>query len=358
MDADNVKSVIHRMTAAARAGYDARAMSPAKALRLSLSKAADDRFRLPLTVTTVEQRALRADEIAGCIGQDDLIALVDSDTGARGAVLLDMQVLSALIEQQTTGRVRSGPVESRPLTRTDAAIAAPMIDALLKGHDDRMTGSIAGYEALGLRFGDRMPDARSLCLALDGGRYDMFQIAVTIENGARTGAVTVLLPRPAPCDENPSDQSEARPDGAGLAENAMSAPLVLNAVVARLSLPLDTVCALEAGAILPLEQSDLAAIRLLGTQGHVVAKVRLGKLNGWRAVRFTDDATAAATRPAAGPDPADTTPERKNDAPEPPAQQPHANESAPQSRLTAPDSTATAASPRPGDDAVPAADTT
>ena len=60
MTAQDTASVIHRKARAARDGSDRAGMSPAKALRLSLARAADTLFDLALTVATVEQRACRS----------------------------------------------------------------------------------------------------------------------------------------------------------------------------------------------------------------------------------------------------------------------------------------------------------
>ena len=61
------------------------------------------------------------------------MVLLDGPCGARGAVRIDTALLAALIEMQTTGRVTGRAFGGRAVTRTDAAIAAPLIDAALAG---------------------------------------------------------------------------------------------------------------------------------------------------------------------------------------------------------------------------------
>ncbi len=51
----DTSSIIHRKARVGREGFDARAMSPSKALRLSLAKSAETLFELALSVITVEQ---------------------------------------------------------------------------------------------------------------------------------------------------------------------------------------------------------------------------------------------------------------------------------------------------------------
>lgn len=308
MDHKGTKSVVHRMAEAGRDGFDARAMSPSKALRLSLAKAADTLFGLALKVTTVEQRRVSAAELEGAVGGDGLISLLDGRAGACGAIVLDLAFLSAIIEMQTMGRVRPAVPEPRPLTRTDAAIAAPLIDALLEGYDVQMLGVDPDHRALDLRFGDKMENARGLALTLEGAGHDMFRISADIDNGAKSGCVTVLLPMTA--SPGPRAAAGAPPGKAAgrIRDAAMTAPVALDAVVARIRLPLRELCALEVGACLPVDRDMLEKTQLLATRGHWVADVKLGQMNGWRAVRLTSGPArpAQAAPPDAPGRPADS----------------------------------------------------
>lgn len=280
------KSIIHRMAQVARDGYDARAMTPSKALRLSLAKTADRLFELPLVITTVEQQTLPVRDVRAMPGEDGLIVLLDGKKGRRGALVLDFQILAAVIEVQTLGSVRRNAAESRPVTRTDAAMAAPLIDALMEGFDAQMSGGLSEYEPLELGFGDRMADMRSLCLALDAPAYELFQISVDIADGAKAGVLSALLPvvpRPNGTAKG-KDMTGGRPPV--LEDSAMNAPVILDAVIARLRLPLHQVCALKPGTELEFGVEKLEKTQLLGAEGHVVTEVRLGQLGGWRAVRI------------------------------------------------------------------------
>jgi len=60
-------SVIRRKTRAAREGADSRVISPVRALRLALARAAETLLDLPLVVATVEQRRVEAAEVEAAL---------------------------------------------------------------------------------------------------------------------------------------------------------------------------------------------------------------------------------------------------------------------------------------------------
>ena len=285
MDTQGEHSVIHRKAQVARDEFDAREMSPAKALRLSLAKSADRLFDLALTVSTVEQIRLAQTGIEAEFGEPGLLVLLDGKEGARGALKLDLQFLTALIEVQLMGKVRPGEVARRPVTRTDAAIAAPLVDALLAGFDENQQEAMAGHVAGGFRFGDLIEDGRTLSLALNQPEYDLFRLTADLGPGAKTGTLSLVLPlQPLPKQKNDAETTSGLK--AKLEQNAMNAPVTLDAVMGRMSLPLNRICAWQPGTIVPLSPDALAETELLGAKGHVVARVRLGQLNGFRAVRL------------------------------------------------------------------------
>ena len=313
METQGKTSVIQRKTRAAREGDDPRVMSPARALRLSLSRAADTLFDLALTVATVEQRRVEADEIETALGEEGLFVLLDGAAGTRAAMRLDPGLLAGLIEVQTTGVVRSGAVRPRVPTRTDAAMAAPLIDALLDGFEAEMAEGVAGHVAHGFRFGDRMDDPRTLALALTAPEFDAFRLTVDLGPGLRTGLLDLLLPTaPPPARRGgPAGQAggaQGRAKGAGpeasadLATVALAAPAVLDAVLARLTVPLSEAMAFRVGERLVIPRESLGAAQLVATGGHVVAEGRLGRREGWRALRL--GAPQSRVAPAPGPAPA------------------------------------------------------
>jgi flagellar motor switch protein FliM len=291
-------TVIHKKARHARAGADARGMSPSKALRLALERACDGRLRLPLAVRAVEQRRVPRAELEQMAGADCLLLLIEGQGVAPGVVLVDRATVQALVEVQTVGAVRSSPPPNRPFTNTDAAIAAPLVDATLEGYDGRMADAPEAPRRAGYRFADRVADARALTLVLEEPAYELFRLTCDIGPGARTGELTVALP--------PAALAPPAPTGAGaaaarfdLSELAMTAPVTLDAVLDRVELPLSRVMELAPGMAVPVDAGAIARTELVAARGHVAAVVRLGQMNGFRAVRLCDGAEPAAAPAAA-----------------------------------------------------------
>lgn len=285
MDSREHISVMRRKAGAARDGGGGRAMSAAKALRLALAQAADAQFDLAVTVATVEQMRVSPGEIASRMAGEGLLLLLDGTGGARAALRLDPQVLAALIEVQTTGGVRPGPARPRPATPTDAAMVAPFVDALLAQYDALMAQGVAGHVLRDFRFGDRVEDGRALMLMLGAVEHDLFRLTADLGSGAKSGQIDLLLPVPPVRPEREMGAPDAG-EGVGIAQLALNAPVVLEAVMARVPVMLRDVSAFRSGQIVPLSPEVLASTHLVGTRGHVVARVHLGQMNGWRAVRL------------------------------------------------------------------------
>lgn len=291
-------SVIRRMTREARGGADSRAMSPVSALRLALARAADTLIGLPLLVATVEQRRVETGEIETTFGAEGLFLLLDGVAGARAAMRLCPSFVAAVIEMQTTGRIRPGEARARLPTRTDAALLAPIVDAILAGIDQAMAERSAEAAQSGFHFGDKVEDARALALLLMAPEFDFFRVTADLGPGLRTGRMELALPR-TPAKGVRTD-GVATQGGAGtgapygrkahareeLTLAALPATVRLEAVLTRIRLPLSTAMALEVGQHLKIPSDNLHTVHLEGPGGHAVIEAQLGRRNGWRALRL------------------------------------------------------------------------
>lgn len=327
-------TVIHRKARQGRADFDARAMSPARALRLAVEATGDRLFGLALTVRAVEQRCLAAAALGAEAETAGLIVLLDGPDGARGAALFDPPLVQALIEAQTTGRVRPAPPPDRAFTATDAAMTAPLIDAVMHRFADLLTGDAIGAEGdartrpddrSGLfRFGDRVADARALMLAVGEGDLDLFRLTIDIGDGVSAGTLALMLPPRAGLPPDPGGDDEAG-DAFDLTGVALGAPVTLDAVLARATMPLSDVCALEPGSILPVSAAAIGRVELVATGGHVAARARLGQMDGFRALRLTGSSLAAGQgtpSPADEPGAPAPAPQPETDAPGPASKEP------------------------------------
>ncbi len=304
MATDEKKSIIHRKAMGGRDEFDARVMSPSKALRLALAKVSDKMYGMAVTVTMVQQVKLANKDVKAEAGEDGLLLLLDGEGGARGAAKVDGQFLTALIEMQTTGKVRRAEADARPVTRTDAAIVAPLLDAVFARYDEQLAEGNPAFVKENYRFGDMIEDARSLALALEAPDFDLYRLTLDLEDGAKTGQLTLMLPHR---EQAPKPEAPGKPRHSARAEtlerNALDAQVALDAVLTRLKLPLKDVCAFTPGMVLPVEASSLKKTQLTAVDGKVIARVRMGQMNGMRAVLFVspldDDAETEAESKAA-----------------------------------------------------------
>ena len=116
-----------------RQEHQARAMTLAKALRLTAAKVADDLLDMALSVVELRTERRVVDDVPALLVPQNLLILLEGPNRQRGAAVLDQSLVEGLIQKLTTGKVQPAPegAEGRKLTDTDAAICAPFLDALI-----------------------------------------------------------------------------------------------------------------------------------------------------------------------------------------------------------------------------------
>ncbi|MBY6006646.1 FliM/FliN family flagellar motor switch protein [Salipiger bermudensis] len=276
--------VLAQKASAARRALEARSMSPSKALRRALSRTADVLWDLALVTHGVAQAHLDQDGVVAALGGDALLILLDGPDGVPGVARIERPVMTGLIEVQTILQVTQMPVEERPLTQTDAAMMAPMIDGALGRFERYLEEHPLQPQIAGFRFGAMVEDARTAGLLLDASGYRAFRVSVDLALGRRTGELALFLPdRPEP----ESAEDAGAPGQEGPHEQKMKLlPVRMDAVLHRLVLPLSAAERLQPGDLIPLPAEALDGVELLAGDGSGVAGGRLGQINGMRAVRL------------------------------------------------------------------------
>ncbi len=313
----------------ARDDHQSRAMSPQRALRLALEKTADEDLSLALTVASCERTKTDHAGLIALIPDAMLLILIDGPDGATGVMAMDGAVLSSLIEVQTMGQVLPRPAPDRPVTRTDAALAAPLVDGVLARVTAHLSDHPDRHWICGYRFGAMIEDRRSLGLALtasDCPPYHVFRLPLDIGPGIRMGEVLVALPLRS--DPTVAAAPEPADPSLQLQDRVLAAPARLDAVLCRLHLPLSAIHALAAGDVLTLPPDAIREVSIEVAGARRLATARLGKLDGLRALRLNPsglgqgavaldgaeglEQDAAPALPmalaAAGPDPATQAP--------------------------------------------------
>jgi flagellar motor switch protein FliM len=220
-----------------------------------------------------------------------LLFLTDAYGGPGGLAVADPPLVTALVEVQTTGRVTSARREPRRPTAVDAALVRHALDGWLAGLADAR-----GEETAPAVFGQAQ-DVRAALLKLEEGRWSETQVDLDLGGGKRAGRLTLYLPLP----------QETRRDAppSGFRDLVLPVETVMDAVLCRVRLPLQSVLTFVPGQVVPLHGVSVRRIALEAPMGRTVAQVHLGQSRGFRAVRVlppdaTDDAPVPH-RPAPRP---------------------------------------------------------
>ena len=267
---------------------------PDKAWRLALARAARDRVKLALDVSrlTLDLRSLT--EILELAPDRGLIAVLEGPMQALGVILLGPDVLAGMIEAQTTGVVTKAAAPERRPTRTDAAMAAGLIDGALEELERGLQGQDDGDWAMGYRYASFLEDIRPLGLLLEDIPYRVLRAEVSLAFGAKSGTIFMALPAARPRSEatpveGAQGPAEAEVFAQTLTAQIMAADSQLDGVLARVSLTLAQVVEFELGALVPLGAASLDRISLEGMDGRKLWEGRLGQNRGQRAVRLTEE---------------------------------------------------------------------
>lgn len=272
---------------ASRNGGSAGGRSAAGALRLGLARAADDLFDLALSVIGATQSRIDSDALAKHLPDDRLLMMLDGPDGQLGALTVDRAFLTALIQQQTMGRLTGAEPEKRPFTSTDAALAAPLIDSTLKRASGLADHPADSQCLTGFRFGARAEDARSVLLAMEADRFRVFDLTLEFGGGPQQGGLCVILPEP---EEGTQSADDRGLDAAvpSLGQSVGLARADLSAVICRLRVSLSEFSAMQPGDVLPLVQEHLDRTDLVSIDGKKISVGRLGQINGLRALRLNE----------------------------------------------------------------------
>lgn len=261
-------------------------VTPARALRLALTRAAERSAGLGLTVLGVTEEVAGLDIVLAQVGGDMMLLALWGDSGLAGLVGVDLELRTALVEVQTMGRLRAQRAESRPVTATDAALSQPLVAAFLMELGQATQGTPLEGWAEGHRVDGRIAGRRAAELDMPDVAFRLVRLTLDLAAGDRQGELLLALPalrRGAELAQAPP------PAGAGFAarlrQNVLQAEAALDAVLTRLRVPLRQAEVLEVGQLIALPGVTVSSLRLEGPDGRLVAQGRLGQSAGMRAVR-------------------------------------------------------------------------
>lgn len=263
--------------------------------RLALARAARDAAGLELVVERVESSSRELSELAELLPERALLLLLRGPLGRLGMIALSPEVTASLIESQTIGRVHAGAPAPRRPTRIDAAMVAGWIQRALSGLSAGTGQGPDADWARGYHYDSYVDNARAMELLLEERPHRGMLARLSLADGVRRGTVLLALPEPDGASragaiesaDTATDGDEGAAPGftAAFGNAVLESECLLDAVLARLSLPLATLLGLQAGQVVPLGRASLDATWLADVNGGVVARARLGQQRGLRAVR-------------------------------------------------------------------------
>jgi flagellar motor switch protein FliM len=292
------QGVLRRKLAAARPA-ETVGETGARAWRVAFARAARECIGLDMAVPVLRDDRRSLGELLDLVPDRALLAVLEGPEQGLGLLALSAEVLAAVIEVQTIGRVpATAPVPRRP-TRTDAAMSVRLVDAALSMLETALATSPDLTWTAGFRYASFLEETRPLGLLLEDVPFRVLSCEVSMADGARDGRVLLALPAegrgPRPADPPPQGETPVTAQAwqAGLNGAVLGAEVPLDAVIARLRLPLGEAMSLEPGVLLPLRDGRLDGVTLVAPGGESVATGKLGQHRGMRALklhRLADDA--------------------------------------------------------------------
>lgn len=266
------------------------AVTPSRALRLALCRSAEACSGMQINVLGILDEVLPLDTLLGVLDASLMLVAVETAEGHVGLVGIDLQARAAMIEMQTTGKLRPVPADPRPATRTDVTLMTPWFSAFLDQLVAMTPGTALDGWADGFAVGAAVADLRAAGMLLAPVDYRLVRMTVDLGLEGRDGQIVLALPvsrialSPAP---------QPTVDWADRLHHAvMAAPSDLHAVLHRMQLSIAAVEGFEVGQILPLDGGNVAGVRVEGVDARLVAFARLGQAAGMRAVRIEAPAPA------------------------------------------------------------------
>lgn len=279
-------TLLRRMTRSQDAEVAENPLTSSRAVRLALTKAANDTVGLVLTISSVAEDVSGLDAMLDGLPDGLMLMGLHRQDRLVGLIALDMQMRAAVLEMETMGVLSPQTVDDRAPTRTDKMMCDPMIAGFLSAFPQAVRGT--DFDGWGdhVTHEDRIADTRTAGLLLDDCPYRVVQMNVQLGPADRQGLLLMALPLVEDLQTITPPVATQSDWGVDFPKAVQDAPATITAVLHRFKLPLVTARALQVGTILPLTGCSVTSVRLLAADGQEVAQAKLGQSGGMRAVRL------------------------------------------------------------------------
>ena len=286
MSEPNRSNVKRRLAGEGRPPPEIGRVTPELALRLAVARAGDDCMEMEVIATSVEMSRSVLTPLVEGIEEHSLLALLQGECGRLGLALFNPQLMAALIEKQTTGRVVPSPAVPRAPTRTDAIMCVDFCNAILdRFHAETLEASLPVAPALaGFQYAMALEDPRAIQMALEDIPYRVFHVTIDLERKSKEGQMTLVMPYDLPRAKPATGACDAGDQEGAMAEIAMDTQTDMNAVLHRVEMTLADVTALTVGAQISVPRDAVVRVMLEDIFGEKISLGRLGATAGHRAV--------------------------------------------------------------------------
>lgn len=296
MTDDAAITALRRKAGAGRPPPEPSALSPGSLLRKAVAQAAEDLQELVAAVVGFGESRVKLGELIECLPDPALLMSMTAADGRRGLAIGDVQIVTALVEHLTTGRIVPGAAADRKPTRTDAVMVSDFVDRFL-GHFDAALATLGDAPPVaGFRYGAVLAEPRMAQMALEDVDYRLYRLRIDLGRGARSGEIMLAFPFVKAGSTGPA-QVDMADWQADLNAAVMQTEVPVRAVLYRILLPLAEIACWAPGEMLTLPATALAAVEVEGLDGRVVAGAKLGQVAGHRALRLLTIGDSE-TRPA------------------------------------------------------------
>lgn len=261
--------------------------------RVAFTRALRDEGRLDAEVAAPSSLRLSLAEVLELPMERGLFLMLEGPDEGLGVAMIAPELAGAMVEMLTLGRLSPKSEPRRP-TRTDAAMIAPVVEQALRNLEEALVAQDDLIWADGFHFASYLEEPRPLGLLLEEMPYRVLRAGVSLGEGGPVGAVILVLPargrgrRPEPKADALPEVLEKPMFNARLVAQVELAPAQMDAVLARLRLPLAEAMAFQPGMVLPLPEAGLDRIVLEGQDGRRLTEGKLGQQRGMRAIRLSE----------------------------------------------------------------------
>jgi flagellar motor switch protein FliM len=283
MSASPIENILLTKATQGTRARESRIVTTAHGLQLGLARAAEDLWGLDVTCSDITQDVVDQQSAISQLKDDSLLLVLASAENTHALATIDRSILAALIEIQTLGRVHETPLDNRPYTSTDAAMAWLYLDYVIKLFASSVEDREIGQQITGYFLEEKAEDLRAAGLCLSRGDYLIFSAKVYVARGKRTGTIQIVIPH----RKVPLPEVERKPAESHNVDNGFALlPVSLDTVFTNIKMPLSIACNLTPGDFIPMPPDVLNHAELHAASGFVVASGKLGQMNGLRALRL------------------------------------------------------------------------